>query len=188
MPSTISPLPRSGIGRIDRGDRAAGCAAPAAGGAARRRSPRRQSGSAPPSGVRATSFRQSRRRPRAARRGGGRCAARRIRDCPIFAAILAAFDTGDDLLERRIGPFVDQPGQEIPFGDRDAGQKRNCCRTALPAARRPSGVALQARARAGAIRVFGLGERRAPRPTSPVRAAVDRPGCGGRSRLSGDIR
>ena len=65
----------------------------------------------------------------------------------ILAAVLPALRSRRAISSKgRVGPLVDQPGQKIPFGDRDARQERDCCRTARPAACAPSGVPLQARA------------------------------------------
>jgi hypothetical protein len=37
--------------------------------------------------------------------------------------IFGFFDIGGDFGEERVGTFLDQTGQEVPFFDRDAAQK-----------------------------------------------------------------
>ncbi len=43
---------------------------------------------------------------------------------PIFAAIGVCLGRRDNFLEQRIGAFLDDAGEELPFGDGEAAQKR----------------------------------------------------------------
>ena len=128
--------------------------------------------------------------PRAARRGGARCAARAsaaARSAPLSSRHSTA---ASDLLERRVGPFLDQPGQEIPFGDRDPAEKGLLPNSAASSWRLPARRSRRGRA------------TRDPRPPASASAAsqADKPssssrGSAGSGRsladwrpISGDIR
>ena len=173
MPSTISPLPRFRVGRIDRGNRAA-CGERAqqmaqrgadrgVGKAAERR---HLAFERPASGQFGDRREQRDAAPRDAQRAHQRS--------PIFAAVFPVLRSRRAISSKgRVGPLLDQPGQEIPFGDRDARRETGCCRTARPAAcRLPACRSRRGRGR----RDSRPPPRRARRSrrTGPVRAAGGR--------------
>ena len=105
---------------------------------------------------------------------------------PIFAAILVFFGACGNLLERPVGAFLDEAGQEIPFGDREPAQKR-----AVAEQRGQEAACLRGwRSRRGrARRGLCLLPRRAPTPRrqGPARGGADRPGAAARQLIGGDV-
>ena len=80
---------------------------------------------------------------------------------PIFAAIGVSLGRRGNFLKQRVGAFLDQTGQEIPFGDGDPAQERTVAEDRAEQAFAARGCAPGAGERGTAL-VLRLGKRRLP--------------------------
>ena len=120
---------------------------------------------------------------------------------PIFAVIGVCLSRRDDFLEQRIGTFLDQTGQEIPFGDGEAPQERAVAEDRGKQAPARGGGAPRAgepySSAWGGSCVFRLGkcrlpgsatERQKPRIAGRWQPVIIGPGTGRPGAIGGEMR